>query len=236
MQLEVLQRSKGDGISEDSPPGELIDWMLARFSGQRMLMTTAFGMEGCALIDMVARRALAFKVVYIDTAFLFPETLDLKDRLAARYPNLEFIGVHPLTPEDQAAEYGDKLWERNPDLCCRLRKVEPMHEVMKDVDVWVAGLRRSQSDTRGRIQVVEWNWQYQVVKISPLAAWDRKQVWAYVQEHEVPYNPLHEHGYPSIGCTHCTQPVAGADVTTYSREGRWNGREKTECGLHGYGI
>lgn len=224
-------------VSEDSSPAELIEWMLRRFGGQRVVMTTAFGMEGCALIDMIAERADRFKVVYIDTDFFFAETLALRDRLAERYPHVEFVRhATPLTPEAQAERFGAELWKHDPDLCCRIRKVDPMREVMQDVDVWVTGLRRSQSAARASVRAVMWDWQYEVLKISPLASWDRVTVWQYVQDHNVPYNPLHERGYPSVGCTHCTRAVKGAAVDSYSREGRWNGKRKLECGLHGEGI
>ncbi len=224
-------------VSEDSSPAELIAWMLRRFAGQRVVMTTAFGMEGCALIDMIAERTNRFKVVYIDTDFFFSETLALRDRLAERYPHVDFVRHGTtLTPEAQAERFGAELWKHDPDLCCRIRKVDPMREVMQDVDVWVTGLRRSQSATRGSVRAVMWDWQYEVLKISPLASWDRATVWQYVQAHSVPYNPLHERGYPSVGCTHCTRAVKGATVDSYSREGRWNGRAKLECGLHGDGI
>ena len=226
-----------DRISENSSPTELIEWLLSRFADRRMLATTAFGMEGCALIDMISRRARHFTVAYVDTGFLFRETLELRDRLAERYPHLDFVAHYPgLTPELQARQYGARLWEREPDTCCRLRKLDPMGAVLKGVEVWVTGLRRSQSKTRNGIRVLEWDWQYQVLKFGPLAGWERKDVWEYVKAHDVPYNPLHERGYPSIGCTHCTAPVEGAHLATYSREGRWNGRAKTECGLHGEGI
>ena len=235
MPLDTLHRK--DRISEDSAPAELIEWMLERFAGGRMLTTTAFGMEGCALIDMIAGRVSHFTVAYIDTGFLFPETLELRDRLARKYPHLDFVAHYPpLTSDQQTEQYGGKLWESNPDACCRMRKIIPMAKVLRDVDVWVTGLRRSQSSTRSGIKVVEWNWPYQVIKVNPLASWERKDVWAYVQAHDVPYNPLHEQGYPSIGCAHCTSPVEGSDVTTYTRQGRWNKSQKTECGLHGEGI
>jgi phosphoadenosine phosphosulfate reductase len=111
-----------------------------------------------------------------------------------------------------------------------------MERALQGVDVWFTGLRRSQSSAREKIQVVEWDWKYQLIKVSPLAGWERKDVWDYIRRHQVPYNPLHEAGYPSIGCTHCTVPVPGAGVEDYSRDGRWPGKPKTACGLHGDAI
>jgi phosphoadenosine phosphosulfate reductase len=220
-------------IGEDSPPERVVAWMLQRFAGRRLVVTTGFGMEGCALIDMIARQGVALPVLYLDTGFLFPETLRLRDRLAARYPHLSFERqASSLTPEAQEARYGPELWAREPDACCNLRKVEPMREALADVDVWVTGLMRSQSPSRAGLRVVEWDWQYQLLKVSPLASWDRAKVWEYVQQHEVPYNELHDRGYPTLGCTHCTLPVAGNTTGEYTREGRWRGRSKLECGLH----
>ncbi|MCG8406331.1 MAG: phosphoadenylyl-sulfate reductase [Phycisphaerales bacterium] len=237
MELQIAPTVEAAPIGETSPPKELVAWSLEKFADRRMVITTAFGMEGCALIDMYARHDQSVSVVYLDTMFFFQETYELRDRLVERYPNLEFVNRGTtLTPEQQAKQYGDKLWERDPDLCCKLRKVDPMRPVLQEADIWITGLRKSQSKSRGQIRVVDWDWQYQVLKISPLATWDRKQVWEYVKANNVPYNALHEQSYPTVGCTHCTKPVAGASVTDYSREGRWNGKEKTECGLHGDGI
>ena len=220
-------------IGEDSPPERVVAWMLRRFAGRRVVVTTGFGMEGCALIDMIARQDGTLPVLYLDTGFLFPETLRLRDRLAERYPRVSFERRSTsLTPEAQELSHGPELWTRDPDACCTIRKVEPMREALDDVDVWVTGLMRSQSPARSGLRVVEWDWQYQLLKVNPLASWDRAQVWEYVQQHDVPYNELHDRGYPTLGCTHCTLPVAGNSTGEYTREGRWQGRSKLECGLH----
>ncbi|HEY9506247.1 MAG TPA: phosphoadenylyl-sulfate reductase [Gemmatimonadales bacterium] len=221
-------------IGEDSPPERVVAWMLRRFAGRRMVVTTGFGMEGCALLDMIARLGGALPVLYLDTGFLFPETLRLRDRLAARYPGLSFERRAPsLTPQAQELTHGPELWAREPDTCCTLRKVEPMREALAGVEVWVSGLMRSQSSSRAALRLVEWDWQYQLLKVNPLASWDRAKVWEYVRHHDVPYNELHDRGYPTLGCTHCTRPVAGNSTGEYTREGRWQGRSKLECGLHG---
>ena len=223
-------------IGEDSPPERIVAWLLRRFAGRQVVLTTGFGMEGCALVDMIGRHGVALPVLYLDTGFLFPETLRLRDRLAARYPHLHFERrATDLTPEDQEARYGPELWAREPDACCTIRKVEPMRAALGEVDVWVTGLMRSQSPSRAGLRVVEWDWQYQLLKVNPLAGWDRARVWEYVQRHGVPYNELHDRGYPTLGCTHCTLPVAGNATGEYSREGRWRGRSKLECGLHAAG-
>jgi phosphoadenosine phosphosulfate reductase len=220
-------------ITEDAPPEAVVPWMLARFAHRRLVITTSFGMEGCALIDMVARQGQRIPVMYLDTMFLFPETYALRDRMVQRYPQLDFENHGTaLTPKDQADRYGPELWRRDPDRCCRLRKVEPMREALAGVDVWVTGLMRSQSAGRAELPVVGWDRQYRLLKVNPLASWNRAKVWDYVRRHDVPYNELHERGYPTVGCTHCTLPVAGATPADYSRAGRWSGTFKTECGMH----
>lgn len=238
MELQIAPTSgAASSIGEASAPEDLVAWSLERFADRQIVISTAFGMEGCALIDMYARHERPLTVVYLDTMFFFPETLALCDRLVQRYPHLTFVNRGTsLTLERQSELYGDRLWERDPDLCCRLRKVDPMHDAMREVDVWITGLRRGQSKTRADIRVIEWDWKYQVLKFSPLASWERGQVWDYVRTNDVPYNPLHERAYPTIGCTHCTKPVPGSRIGDYSREGRWNGTTKKECGLHGDGI
>ncbi len=223
-----------DAICEDMPTDQFIAWTLDRFAQQRMVMTTSFGMEGCALIDMYARHGRPLTCVYLDTMFFFPETYKLRDLMVERYPHLTFVNRGTsLTPEEQAEQYGPELWKRNPDLCCKLRKVDPMVPVMAGADVWIAGLRRGQSSTRAHMKLIDWDWKYQVLKVSPLIHWTRPQIGVYIRAHDVPYNELHERGYPTVGCTHCTQPVEGARPEDYSRDGRWSGTQKTECGLHG---
>jgi phosphoadenosine phosphosulfate reductase len=230
--MQIVREIDSD-IGEDSPPERIVGWMLQRFAGRRLVVTTGFGMEGCALIDMIARHGVPVPILYLDTGFLFRETLELRDRLARRYPHLGFENRGTsLTPEAQEVLHGPELWARDPDSCCRLRKVEPMRHALADVDVWVTGLMRSQSPARAALRVVEWDWKYQLLKVNPLAGWDRAAVWEYVQRHDVPYNELHGRGYPTLGCTHCTAPVAGNTTGEYTRDGRWSGLSKSECGLH----
>lgn len=232
--LPVRLPVSAGAMDEGAPADRLIPWTLERFGHLNMAITTSFGMEGCALIDMYGRHGKPLTVIYLDTMFFFPETYSLRDRMIKRYPNIRFVnrGVD-LTPEVQEKEYGKALWKTNPDLCCKIRKVDPMLEVMKEIDVWITGLRRSQSATRANLRAIEWDWRYQVLKVNPIAAWERSDIWTYIQEHDVPYNELHERGYPTVGCTHCTKAVPGSKPGDYSRKGRWADMEKTECGLHG---
>jgi phosphoadenylyl-sulfate reductase (thioredoxin) len=134
-----------------------------------------------------------------------------------------------LTPETQEQVYGPSLWSADPDLCCRLRKLEPMREALRRREAWITAIRRDQTAARAAARVVEWDYQFKLVKINPLAHWSRRDVWSYIASNGVPYNPLHDQGYPSIGCTHCTRAVGNGEE---DRAGRWAGRAKTECGLH----
>ena len=220
-------------VDETSSPEEIVAWALRRFADRELVLSTSFGMEGCALIDMVARHDVPVRVIWLDTMFLFEETYALRDRMVARYPHLRFENRGTtLTPEAQAERYEPELWRRDPHRCCALRKVEPMKAALAGVDVWLTGIMRSQSRQRSALRVVEWDWGFGLLKVSPLAAWDRARVWDYVRAHDVPYNELHERGYPTLGCTHCTVAVADTGPRDYTRAGRWAGTDKTECGLH----
>ena len=177
-----------------APPAEperVVAWTLERFALERLVITTAFGMEGCALIDMYATHGVPLAVVYLDTMFFFPETHRLRDRLARRYPHLRFENRGTtLTPEQQAALHGPALWKTDPDRCCRIRKVEPMRRVLAGADAWVTAISRGQSDARANVRVLQWDEPFGVLKVCPLAAWDRQRVWRYVCERGVPYNEL----------------------------------------------
>ncbi|MBI5286258.1 MAG: phosphoadenylyl-sulfate reductase, partial [Deltaproteobacteria bacterium] len=133
------------------------------------------------------------------------------------------------TLEGQARVHGDKLWATNPDLCCKIRKIEPLVEALKGLRCWITGIRREQAPTRANTQVVEWDNKFNLVKVSPLVRWTNKDVWDYIHRNDVPYNILHDKNYPSIGCEPCTKPVKPGEDP---RAGRWAGQEKTECGLH----
>jgi phosphoadenosine phosphosulfate reductase len=229
----VAGRRPRPPVGEDTPTDRFVAWTLERFGHLRMAIGTSFGMEGCALIDMYAGHGVPLEVFYLDTGFFFPETHAVRRRLEARYPHLRFVNRGTgLSPALQEELFGPELWRTDPDICCRVRKVAPMHDALREADVWVTALTRSQSAARAGVQLVEWDWQFQVLKVNPLARWDRGRVLAYVRDRGVPYNALHDRGYASIGCTHCTRPVAGLRPGDYSREGRWSGTGKTECGLH----
>lgn len=213
---------------EGAPPEVVLGWAFEEF-GDEVALATGFGAEGCVLVDALARVRPGARIFYLDTELLFPQTYALVERLSARYGVRFERRATRLSLEAQAGLYGERLWERDPGECCRLRKVEPLREVLAGLRAWVTAIRRGQTPARARARIVERDAQFGLVKINPLAAWSARDVWDYIAEHDVPYNPLHDLGYPSIGCTPCTTPVRiGEDP----RAGRWRGTVKTECGLH----
>jgi phosphoadenosine phosphosulfate reductase len=216
---------------EETSPEVVLRWANEEFSPD-LALATGFGVDGCVLVSMLSTISRSVRMFYLDTDLLFPETYALRDQLEVRY------GVHferraiSLSVRDQAAEYGERLWEREPDLCCRLRKVEPLREMLKGMRAWVTAVRRDQSPARARIGLVERDEKFGLIKINPLANWSMRDVWNYIEKHDVPYNALHNQGYASIGCLPCTTPVQIGETL---RAGRWRGTSKTECGIHGRG-
>lgn len=225
-------------LGEHCSPAELIRWSLQKFADQPTVMTTSYGMEGCVLMDLYDK-ALGdlgmprLTVASIDTGFFFPETHQLRRKLIERYRNLDFVTWEtPVSIEQQAQLYGAELWKNNPNMCCHIRKVQPMQDHIHRYRIWITALRRSQTEKRAAMPVMGWDWKYELLKFCPLVTWTRTDVWNYIQQHDVPFNQLHLQNYPSISCYHCTRPVPGSSPTDDAREGRWEGKEKTECGLH----
>jgi phosphoadenosine phosphosulfate reductase len=215
-------------LSERWKPEETLRWAFSTFKNE-VAMASAFGAEGLVLIDIATRVNPAMNIFIGDTEFLFPETYDLIDRVERHY-GVKVERIYPdLTPDEQDHAYGPALWSRNPDLCCSIRKVEPLRKKLSELRAWITSIRRDQTSVRANAHKVEWDEKFQLVKVNPLADWTSEQVWTYIRRHKVPYNVLHDRNYPSIGCTHCTRAVnPGEDP----RAGRWSGFQKTECGLH----
>jgi phosphoadenosine phosphosulfate reductase len=225
-ELKVLSDS-----FESRSPQDVLAYALERY-GERIILACGFGAEDVVLVDMMHRINPRAPLFYLDTDFLFPETYAVRDRLISQYglvPNQVIRVKSRLTPEEQAKQYGEALWMRDPDQCCQLRKVEPLASALKGYSAWITGMRRDQAPTRANAGLVEWDKKFNLVKFNPLAKWTASEVWAYIRIHEVPYNELHDRNYPSIGCTHCTAPVLPGDDP---RSGRWQNFAKTECGLH----
>jgi phosphoadenylyl-sulfate reductase (thioredoxin) len=207
---------------------EILRWASATY-GARLTFATGFGAEGCAIIDLVARNGLPVDLFTLDTGLLFPETYELWRRLEAKY-GVTIRAVRPAqTVDEQATTLGPALWEREPDRCCDLRKVRPLREALVGFDAWITAIRRDQTPERATARVVEQDSKFGLVKINPLVAWTHDEVWAHLYAHDVPFNPLHERGYPSIGCQPCTSAVVPGENL---RAGRWRGSVKKECGLH----
>ncbi len=216
---------------ESKHPQDVLAYALERYF-PHIVFACSFGAEDVVLVDMIHRINPRVPLFYLDTDFLFKETHEVRDRLIEKYgflPNQVIQVKSQLTPEQQAAQYGEALWTRDPDRCCELRKVEPLGRILSGYSAWITGIRRDQAPTRAHAGLIEWDKKFQLVKFNPLAKWTATDVWAYIRIHEVPYNPLHDRNYPSIGCTHCTAPVMPGEDP---RSGRWNNFDKTECGLH----
>jgi phosphoadenosine phosphosulfate reductase len=200
---------------------DVLGWAHAEF-GDRMCLTCSWQRQSSVLVHMLyGELGLDVPVVELDTEVLFPETYETRDRLVERY-GLELRSFRPI-------DAPDRLWETDPDRCCGLRKVEPLERALAGYDAWITGIRREQSPSRAQAQKVEWSERYSVWKIQPLVDWDAKRVQAYLHVNEVPYNPLHDRGYPSIGCIPCTRAVTSGED---ERAGRWAGSAKLECGIH----
>jgi phosphoadenosine phosphosulfate reductase len=214
--------------AENWTPERVLDWAFETF-GSAVAISSAFGAEGMVLIDIASRVRQNFRLFTLDTEFLFPETYNLMDQVEQRY-GITIEKVYPLnSPEEQERAHGAALWLRNPDQCCNMRKVEPLRRKLGELQAWITSIRRDQTAARASAGKIEWDEKFGLVKINPIADWNSKQVWEYIRKHDTPYNALHDRGYPSIGCTHCTRAVRPGEDP---RAGRWAGSAKTECGLH----
>ncbi|ACL65538.1 Phosphoadenylyl-sulfate reductase (thioredoxin) [Anaeromyxobacter dehalogenans 2CP-1] len=217
---------------EGGQPEEILAAAAERFPG-RIALACSFGAEDCLLVDAVGRARLPVEIFTIDTGFLFAETYALWGRLEARH-GLRIRAVKGDAPAVVPAGEPPP-WERDPDACCDVRKVRPLRAALAALGPsggWVTGIRRDQTPDRGGARAFEWDPRFGLAKVNPLVAWTSDDVWRRLRRLGVPTNPLHEQGYPSIGCAPCTSPVRPGEDP---RAGRWRGREKTECGLHRLG-
>ena len=221
--LSLLQLPDVEAMSAE----ESLLWAYDRF-GDKLCLTCSWQKQSSVLVHMVSELGLDIPVVELDTGLFFAETYETRERLVERY-GLELVRPEVITVAEQHKQEGPNLWERNPDRCCHVRKVEPLERVLKDFDAWISGIRREQSLTRKDAQRVEFSDRYDVWKVQPLVDWDAKRVDAYIHVNEIPYNPLHDAGYPSIGCIPCTRPVSRDQD---ERAGRWADSDKIECGIH----
>jgi phosphoadenosine phosphosulfate reductase len=231
MSAETLARVDWTEVNQrlqEATPQEILGWAVETFF-PRLTMATAFGPEGCVILHMLAEIEPRVRVFNLDTGYQFAETLALRDRIVERYG----IEVELIRPETTVAEYeaahGGPVYPRAPDQCCHDRKLVPLRRAVDGYEAWLSAIRADQSAHRAKASVVGWDSKFGLVKVNPLLRWTKRDVWAFLVTHHVPYNPLHDQGYPSIGCWPCTRAVdAGED----ERAGRWAGQAKTECGLH----
>ncbi|HET6911542.1 MAG TPA: phosphoadenylyl-sulfate reductase [Mycobacteriales bacterium] len=207
---------------EGAEPQEILQWAIDRF-GPRFVIASS--MADAVLAHMAASVRPGVKVLFLDTGYHFAETIGTADAVETVVP-IQLLRVRPeQTVAEQDETYGKDLWARDPDLCCRLRKVLPLRRALSNHIAWASGIRRDEADTRKDVRVVEWDAERQMVKVNPLAAWTQEQVDAYIADNNVLVNPLIDDGYGSIGCAPCTRRGEG-------RSGRWAGTGKVECGLH----
>jgi phosphoadenosine phosphosulfate reductase len=212
---------------------DVLRWAWENY-GTRAAIGTSFQGAGLVMIHHAVTAGLPLPVFTLDTGLLFPETLELKARLESFFGIIIESLKPPRTVEEQEAEEGPELWNRHPDICCYLRKVLPLQTKLETLDVWITGVRRAQAETRETTGILEL-YQFDplrdlyIYKLNPMAAWSREAVWDYIKKHNIPYNPLHDRGFKSIGCIPCTRAVGEGDS---ERAGRWTGFDKTECGIH----
>ncbi|WP_018661682.1 phosphoadenylyl-sulfate reductase [Heyndrickxia acidiproducens] len=214
---------------ETKGAAKVLEWAYSTY-GDSIIYACSFGAEGIVLVDLISKVKEDASITFLDTGVHFKETYELIDRVKEKYPKLRITLKKPkLTLEEQAQKYDPELWKTQPDLCCFIRKVRPLEEVLYGVPAWISGLRREQSLSRRKTDFVNKDDRFKSIKVCPLIYWTWEDVWRYIRVNSLPYNPLHDNGYPSIGCAPCTSAVSGSGD---SREGRWAGLEKTECGLH----
>lgn len=230
----IITTSALDELNEEfehRDPGSILAWAAETFA-DNLVIVTSFQPTGIVTLNMLHELGLDVEVITLDTGLLFPETYELIDTVERRF-DLRLRRIRPkITVDEQAILHGDRLWERDPNLCCDLRKVAPLGETLVDYDAWLTGLRRDQPG-RSRTAILSTEGRYGKVKICPFANWTDDMIWTYVQQHELPYNALHDRGYPSIGCNTavCTRPV---EHNAGQRDGRWVSHSKTECGIHAF--
>jgi phosphoadenosine phosphosulfate reductase len=212
---------------EQLPAEEVLRWASEEF-GDRLCLSCSWQKQSSVLVHMVSELELDVDIVELDTHLFFKESYETRERLVERY-GLTLIVPNVITIAEQHKHEGPNLWETNPDRCCHIRKVEPLIQALRPYDAWVSGIRREQSPSRAGAKKVERSERYGVWKVQPLADWSEKDVWRYILQNDIPYNPLHDVGYRSIGCIPCTRPTRPDEE---ERAGRWAGSDKLECGIH----
>ena len=218
-------------LLQNATPQEILQWSVKHFH-PKLLMATAFGAEGCCLIHMLAEIQPNVTFINLETGYQFPETLELRETIKERY-GIEVEYIYPeLSVPNYEKLHGGPVYAHTPDQCCNDRKVLPLRGAMKrhDPRAWISAIRKDQTQNRAtNAAVVQWDAKFQLVKVNPLLGWNKGDVWKFILDHDVPYNDLHDRGFPSIGCWPCTRAVLPGED---DRAGRWSGQAKKECGLH----
>lgn len=226
--LSPEQLAEANQLLDGQSPKKILRWTVAEFFPQ-LTMATAFGPEGNCIIHMLAEIEPRVRIFNLDTGYQFAETLELRERIKDRY-GIEVEYVRPeMTVQEYEEEHGGPLYNHRSDQCCHDRKVLPLRAAVAGYRAWISAIRKDQTADRGKAEVVQWDPKFNLVKVNPLLYWTKGDVWKFITEHDVPYNPLHDRGYPSIGCWPCTRAVAAGED---ERAGRWSGSMKKECGLH----
>jgi phosphoadenosine phosphosulfate reductase len=226
----TLLKAQSD-LMETWTPQDILRWAVETHS-PKLLMATAFGAEGCAILAMLSEIITdpsQIRLINLETGYQFQETLDLRERIHEKYGlSVEYVRAKESV-EAMEARFGGAIYGTDPDTCCRIRKIEPLQKTVIGYNAWISAIRREQTHARKGASIVEWDSKFQLAKINPLANWTKRDLWEYIVKTDVPYNPLHDQGYPSIGCQPCTKRVGAGEE---ERSGRWQGFAKTECGLH----
>jgi phosphoadenosine phosphosulfate reductase len=223
----ALGGTLGSPELEALPAEELLRWAYGEF-GEGLCLSCSWQKQSSVLVHMVSELGLGIDVIELDTHLFFRESYETRERLVERY-GLSLIRPEVITIAEQHRREGPNLWERDPDRCCHIRKVEPLIDALDPYEAWISGIRREQSPSRATARKVERSERYGVWKIQPLADWSEDDVWRYIVANDIPYNPLHDVGYRSIGCIPCTRPTRPDEE---ERAGRWAGSDKLECGIH----
>jgi phosphoadenosine phosphosulfate reductase len=209
-------------------PQQILAWAVQQFF-PKLTMATAFGPEGNCIIHMLAEIEPRVRIFNLETGYQFAETLELRERIKERYGiEVEYVRAD-TTVEEYEKEHGGPLYVIRPDQCCLDRKNIPLKRAIVGYEAWISAIRKDQTADRAKASVVQWDAKFGLVKINPLLNWTKNDVWKFITDHDIPYNPLHDRGYPSIGCWPCTAPVGEGED---DRAGRWRGTGKKECGLH----
>src|SRR5262245_15797969 len=233
MEMELLAASQPslaqvNAQLDGAPAAAILRWAVEKYF-PKLTMATAFGAEGCCIIHMLAEIEPRVRIFNLDTGYQFPETLSLRERIKDRYGiTVEYVRAE-TTVEQYEAAHGGPLYNKQPDQCCFDRKVVPLRRAVVGYEAWISAIRRDQTAHRSSAGVIEWDKKFGLVKVNPLVTWSKQDVWKFITDFNIPYNPLHDRGYPSIGCWPCTRMVAEGED---DRAGRWAGSAKKECGLH----